>query len=75
MLPILVIDCLDRSLYLQCHAEKEALSLRDAIESVAFVNPNILDEQQLTAEDIPVIVDKCISFVYGHGCMTEGIYR
>ena len=74
-LPILVIDCLDRSLYLQCHAEKEAFSLKEAIESVAFVNPNILDMQQLTAEDIPVIVDKCISFVYGHGCMTEGIYR
>jgi hypothetical protein len=32
-------------------------------------------DQQVTHEDIPVIVDKCIKFVYSHGVMTEGIYR
>ena len=32
-------------------------------------------DQQLTQDEIPVIVEKCVSFVYGHGCMTEGIYR
>ena len=35
-LPVLVLDCLDRSLYLQSQAEKEALALKDMIESVAF---------------------------------------
>ncbi len=29
----------------------------------------------MTHEDIPVIVDKCIKFVYSHGVMTEGLYR
>jgi hypothetical protein len=29
----------------------------------------------VTHEDIPVIVDKCIKFVYSHGVMTEGLYR
>ena len=32
-------------------------------------------DQQVTHEEIPVIVDKCIKFVYSHGVMTEGIYR
>ena len=74
-LPILVLDCPDRSLYLQSSAEKETMALKDIIETVAFSNTNSLNDQQLTSEDIPVIVDKSISFVYGHGCMTEGIYR
>ena len=54
---------------------KETMTLKETIENVAFSNTNSLNEQQLTSEDIPVIVDKSISFVYGHGCMTEGIYR
>ncbi len=74
-LPVLVVDCLDRSLYLQSTSEKEAVGLKEAIEAVAFSNSNHLDDQQLTSEDVPVIVEKCVSFVYGHGCMTEGIYR
>ena len=74
-LPILVLDCLDRSLYLQSSSEREAINLKETIESVAFSNTNSLHDQQLTSDDIPVIVEKCISFVYGHGCMTEGIYR
>ncbi|XP_033242075.1 arf-GAP with Rho-GAP domain, ANK repeat and PH domain-containing protein 2-like [Drosophila miranda] len=32
-------------------------------------------DQQLTRYDVPVIVDKCINFVYIHGSMSEGIYR
>ena len=42
---------------------------------MAFNNNNVLREQQVTHEDIPVIVDKCVKFVYSHGVMTEGIYR
>ena len=74
-LPVLVMDCLDRSLYIQSPSKKEGQALKEAIERVAFSNSNKLDDLQLTSEDIPVIVDKCISFVYSHGVMTEGIYR
>ena len=31
---------------------------------VAFNNNNVLREQQVTHDDIPVIVDKCVKFVY-----------
>ena len=34
-----------------------------------------LEDQQLTAEDIPVIMDKCLKFVTSIGCLTQGIYR
>ena len=57
---------------LQMSNEKEVAVLREAMESVAFNTGNSLKDQQLTHEGLPVIVDKCIRFVYSHGCMTEG---
>ncbi|CAB1316323.1 unnamed protein product [Coregonus sp. 'balchen'] len=34
-----------------------------------------LDQQQLTETDVPVIVDRCISYITQHGLKSEGIYR
>ena len=48
------------------------------LESVAFNNGVLggsLSDLQLTRDDIPVIVEQCVNFVFRHGCMTEGIYR
>ncbi|GAB6027272.1 hypothetical protein CHUAL_001557 [Chamberlinius hualienensis] len=36
---------------------------------------NGLEDQQLTHEDVPVIVEKCIKFVGTYGLTTKGIYR
>lgn len=41
----------------------------------AYNNGAYLEQQQLTKNDIPVLVEKCINFIYTHGSMTEGIYR
>jgi len=73
--PVLVCDFNDRSLYILLGAERECNAWKVHIEQIAFNNSNILREQQVTHEDIPVIVDKCVKFVYSHGVMTEGIYR
>ena len=73
--PVLVIDYVDRSLYLMPVCEKECSILQSLIESTLYNNGGTLHEQQLTKDDIPVVVDKCIKFVYGQGCLTEGIYR
>ena len=73
--PVLVIDYIDRSLYLMPVCERECTSLQNQIEDVVFDNGDSLSQQQLTKDDVPVIVDKCIKFVYGQGCLTEGIYR
>jgi len=73
--PVLVCDFNDRSLYVLLGSEKECLSWQAHIEEIAFCNSNMLSEQQVTQEEVPVIVDKCIKFVYSQGVMTEGIYR
>lgn len=44
-------------------------------EQVAYKNGRKLDEQQLTKDDVPVIVEKCLNFIYVNGSMSEGIYR
>lgn len=48
---------------------------RHIIQEVAHNNGPSLKEQQLTKDDVPVLVDKCINFIYVHGSMSEGIYR
>ena len=73
--PVLVIDYVDRSLYLMPVCAKECSSIQNLIESSVFNNGDGLEEQQLTKDGIPVIVDKCVKFVYSQGCLTQGIYR
>lgn len=75
--PVLVIDHVEGSLYIMPVTEKECLTLKAWVEQAAF-NPGPrthLEDHQLTREDIPVIVDKCVKFVYSQGCLSEGIYR
>lgn len=45
------------------------------MKSEALNNGAYLDQQQITKKYVPVIVEKCINFIYAHGSMTEGIYR
>ena len=73
--PVLVIDYVDRSLYLMPVCEKECTILQNLIESSVFNNGDTLEQQQLTKDGIPVIVDKCVKFIYSQGCLTQGIYR
>ncbi|KAG8225490.1 hypothetical protein J437_LFUL009483 [Ladona fulva] len=48
---------------------------KSALKSAAVESGPQIAEQQLTVDNIPVIVDKCINFIYAHGGMSEGIYR
>ena len=65
-----------RAYRLNSRSEKETLHWKVMLESVAFNNGGgSLSELQLTRDDIPVIVEQCVNFVFRHGCMTEGIYR
>lgn len=48
---------------------------RNVIREEAHNNGHYLKNQQLTKDHIPVLVDKCINFIYTHGSMSEGIYR
>lgn len=73
--PVLVVDFIDRSLYIQTRSEKDSLHWQEVIEQIAFNNASCLSDQQVTRDEVPVIVEQCVNFVFRHGCLTEGIYR
>lgn len=71
----LLLDCPDVTLYLRFQHEKELKGWHSMVKLAAHNNGTLLHHQQLTKEDVPTIVDKCISFLYAYGSLTEGIYR
>ena len=75
--PVLVVDFIDRSLYLQSPREKEIRHWKSVIEATAF-NGNgsgILEDHHVTKDGVPVIVERCVDFVFRHGALSEGVYR
>ncbi|XP_037934591.1 uncharacterized protein LOC119668963 isoform X1 [Teleopsis dalmanni] len=73
--PTLMIDCPPFTVYMIMSSPRETKIWRHIIREVAHNNGFSLSDQQLTKFNVPVIVDKCINFVYIHGSMSEGIYR
>lgn len=69
------IHSVEDNLYIQMDNDKETKNWHFIIKAAALRNGTSLEEQQLTKDFVPVIVDKCINFVYAHGIMSEGIYR
>ncbi|XP_078071834.1 arf-GAP with Rho-GAP domain, ANK repeat and PH domain-containing protein 2 isoform X2 [Mustelus asterias] len=64
-----------RTLYIHGHTKLDFTVWHAAIRKAAGTDGNALRDQQLSKNDIPIIVDSCIAFVtqYGLGC--EGIYQ
>ena len=73
--PMLMIDAPPFTVYMIMSSPRETKIWRHIIREVAHNNGFTLADQQLTKFNVPVIVDKCINFVYIHGSMSEGIYR
>ncbi|KAF5280530.1 hypothetical protein FQR65_LT00281 [Abscondita terminalis] len=73
--PNLLIDCPSGVIYLRMWTTRETKTWCHIVRLAAHNNGALLEQQQLTKNDIPVIVEKCINFIYAHGSMTEGIYR
>ncbi|XP_066288026.1 arf-GAP with Rho-GAP domain, ANK repeat and PH domain-containing protein 1-like isoform X2 [Branchiostoma lanceolatum] len=81
------VDLSDKSYYMSVVVHgRPALSLKGegkkdtddwyaAIQKASTEGGTNLQEQQLTSENIPVIVDRCLEFVTTHGLQAEGIYR
>lgn len=73
---IVIIEYIDRSLYIMPDGGLRDCNIIEMwVKGAASANKNELVEQQLTMEDIPVIVDKCLKFITTQGCLSEGIYR
>ncbi|XP_041444701.1 arf-GAP with Rho-GAP domain, ANK repeat and PH domain-containing protein 3-like isoform X2 [Xenopus laevis] len=64
-----------RTLYLQGVTKGDFLAWSTDIQAAACSSGNVLREQQLSRNDIPIIVDSCIAFLTQYGLRHEGIYR
>ncbi|XP_020278516.1 uncharacterized protein LOC109852089 [Pseudomyrmex gracilis] len=76
--PVVVVDAGGSgacALHIATPGTHEASAWRHALYQAATNCGPALDQQQLTQDNVPVILDKCINFIYVHGIMSEGIYR
>ncbi|KAI0222416.1 hypothetical protein LSAT2_026334 [Lamellibrachia satsuma] len=62
-----VVDLPNRALYIQGDTHKETEDWFATIHTASTESGTNLWDQQLTVDDTPVIIDKCINFVAMHG--------
>ncbi|XP_072256704.1 arf-GAP with Rho-GAP domain, ANK repeat and PH domain-containing protein 3 isoform X2 [Pyxicephalus adspersus] len=72
---ILILVEKGRTLYLQGITRADFLAWGSDIQAAACSSGNMLRDQQLSRNDIPIIVDSCIAFLTQYGLRHEGIYR
>ncbi|XP_077301574.1 rhoGAP_ARAP and RA_ARAPs domain-containing protein RhoGAP15B [Arctopsyche grandis] len=73
--PAIILDFQNQTLYLKMGCSAETKMWKRIIKTIAINNGRCLHQQQLTKDDIPVIVQKCINFVCCYGSLSVGIYR
>ncbi|XP_011154145.1 uncharacterized protein LOC105191995 [Harpegnathos saltator] len=74
--PVVVVDAGGSgALHIATPAAREASAWRHALYQAATNCGPALEQQQITQDNVPVILDKCVNFIYAHGMMSEGIYR
>lgn len=64
---VILLDTVSQSLYLIMGKASETVEWQKVLRVTATDNGISLDDQQITKDDIPVIVEKCINFIYAHG--------
>jgi len=64
---VLTVDFICKLLYIQTENSKVTASWEKAIKIASSYNGSEFLEMQLTLDNVPVIVDKCIDFLYAHG--------
>jgi Arf-GAP/Rho-GAP domain/ANK repeat/PH domain-containing protein 1 len=64
------VDCPPFTCYFVMMSERETKNWNLVIRDEAYANGSQLCHQQLTKDNVPVIIDKCINFVYTHGELT-----
>ncbi|KAJ8798838.1 hypothetical protein J1605_000047 [Eschrichtius robustus] len=69
-LDVLLLVEKGRTLYIHGHTKLDFTVWHTAIEKAAGTDGNALQDQQLSKNDVPIIVNSCIAFVtqYGLGC-------
>ncbi|EFN61039.1 Centaurin-delta-1 [Camponotus floridanus] len=75
-IPVVVVDAGGSgALHIATPGTHEATAWRHALYQAATNCGPALEQQQITQDNVPVILDKCVNFIYAHGMMSEGIYR
>ncbi|XP_058251060.1 arf-GAP with Rho-GAP domain, ANK repeat and PH domain-containing protein 2 isoform X2 [Hemibagrus wyckioides] len=64
-----------RTIYIHGFCKQDFTLWHSAIQSAAGRDGTALSNQQLTKNDIPIIIDSCISFVTQYGLCHQGIYQ
>ncbi|XP_027692071.1 arf-GAP with Rho-GAP domain, ANK repeat and PH domain-containing protein 2 isoform X2 [Vombatus ursinus] len=64
-----------RTLYIHGHTKLDFTVWHTAIEKAAGTDGNALQDQQLSKNDVPIIVNSCIAFVTQYGLGSKHIYQ
>ncbi|XP_036619249.1 arf-GAP with Rho-GAP domain, ANK repeat and PH domain-containing protein 2 isoform X1 [Trichosurus vulpecula] len=64
-----------RTLYIRGHTKLDFTVWHTAIEKAAGTDGNALQDQQLSKNDVPIIVNSCIAFVTQYGLGSKHIYQ
>ena len=72
---VLTIDMTCKIFFVQTENGKLTTGWAKAIQDAARKNGPNFEQMQLTFDNLPVIVEKCVDFLYVHGVLAEGIYR
>lgn len=65
----------DHTTYIQSNSKVDTECWLQLTRSIALQSGEDLEENQLTIEDVPVLVECCVKFIETYGMLTEGIYR
>lgn len=71
----IVIHWPDHTCYIHSDLKAETETWFLLSRAVALQSGTDLEDHQLTADDVPVLVECCIKFIETYGMLTEGIYR
>ena len=71
----IIIHWSDHTCYIQSDLKTETEAWYCLSRLVALQSGTALEDHQLTADDVPVLVECCIKFIETYGMLTEGIYR
>lgn len=64
---VLVIDYITKSIYLKFEGGSEISKWQHLIKAETLNTSPHLKDQQLSKDQVPVIVEKCVKFIYAHG--------
>ncbi|XP_061440036.1 arf-GAP with Rho-GAP domain, ANK repeat and PH domain-containing protein 2 isoform X2 [Rhineura floridana] len=63
-----------RTLYIHGHTKSDFTVWHSTIEKAAGTDGNVLEDQQLSKNDVPIIVNSCVAFVTQYGLGSKNIY-